>query len=535
MLPLQFLGQNLHFAIHLFMALVFFAMFWLYLDAWSVRKAAKELYKWAGCLLLSLGFLVSGSVIDWQVDQHVFGENAILVIIILQIAGYAALVYGQLIDPLQEVPKTIGIQPKKVTKRNKEAPAIIGSAGTFNYLLPVGAGIVAYLYWRRATKGLERHLKPVAVGFGFIALSHLVSITSMAQSSTDPFVYRLVAPYGWLWWIARLLLLAGALVLARWVWRYLVKRIFSQLFMIFTTMAVTIFMVTAVGFSFLLGSSVQTDTLNNLEKANSSLAYAIDSKKTETLAHSEVIARNPAVATAVSNKDHDELVRLTSGYLENKKLSSMLITTSAGQVLLRAEDPSRWGDSVSEDPLIKRAASGLTTSSATSQQDVFVPLVYFYSSVPIKNTNGQVVGVVQAGLIADTAFVDGIKQATGLDASIYSGTIRSATTLVSQDGKHRLIGVRENNEQITTQVIGQGAVYKGLTSLQNETYLAVYAPLKDHTGRTEGMLLISLPHTTILETAGKSLQMTFLMAIVMILFSVLPVYFIARHITSQVS
>lgn len=535
MLPLQFFGQNLHFAINLFTALVFFAMFWLYLDAWSVRKAAKELYKWTGCLLLSFGFLISGSVIDGLADQHVLGDKAIMLILILQLAGYAALIYGQLIDPLQEVPHTTGIQPKSSAKQSKKAPLLFSTAGAIQFLIPIGAAFTAYLYWRRATVGLERHLKPVAIGFGLTALSHLVSVAGIAQSSTNPVIYRLVAPYGWLWWLAHTLLLAGALVLAGWVWRYLVKRIFSQLFMIFTSMAVAIFLVTAIGFSFLLGNSVQTDTLNSLEKANNSLTYAIDSKKLETLAHSEVIANNPDVARAVSNKDHDELVKLTSGYLESKKLSSMLITTSAGQVLLRAEDPNRWGDSVSEDPLIQRAANGLTTSSAVGQQDVLVPLIYFYSSVPIKNTSGKVVGVVRSGLIADTAFVDGIKQATGVDASIYSGDIRSATTLVAPDGKSRLIGVKENNKQVSSQVIGQGEVFKGLTSLQNESYLAVYAPLKSHTEKTEGMLLISIPHASILETAGKSLQLTFLMATLMVLLSVLPIYFIAKHLTNQVS
>lgn len=537
MLPLQFFSQNLHFAISLTAALVFFAMFWLYLDAWSTRKAYKELLKWLGCLLLSIAYLVTGIVIDASVNQLIFGSWTIGAVLFLKTAGYALLIYGQVIDPLQSAPHTTGIQPKEDSPQtNKGLPAaFVGVGMTLKVLPAIGAIITAYLYWRRATKGLERHLKPVAIGFGLIALSHLLEISSIARSSTDPVIYRLVDDYGLLWWLEHLLLLAGTLVLGRWVWRYLVKRIFSQVFMVFTAMTVAMLLITTISFSFLLVRSVQSDTLNNLESAANTLKYAIDGKKLETMSHAEVIAQNKEVTQAVVNKDHDSLVQLTSEYLKTKKLSSLIITSSAGQVLLRAEDPSRWGDSLSDDPLIQRAANGLSTSSVTGREEVLSPLLYFYSSVPIKNTDGQIVGVILSGLVADTAFVDGIKQATGVDVSVYSGDIRSTTTLTAPDGKSRLIGIKEYNGEVRDQVIEKGEVFKGIISLQNQSYLAVYAPLQNHSSVTQGMLLVARPHTYILETASRSLQLTFLITSVMIFASIIPVYLIAKHITNQVS
>ena len=63
MLPLQFFGQNIHFAINLFAALVFFAVFWLYFDAWTNKHDVKVLAKWLGFLLVAI--FVPGSASSW--------------------------------------------------------------------------------------------------------------------------------------------------------------------------------------------------------------------------------------------------------------------------------------------------------------------------------------------------------------------------------------------------------------------------------------------------------------------------------------
>src|SRR5437868_3630342 len=102
MLPLQFLGQNLHFAISLFAALVFFAVFWLYFDAWlgGGRKQSKDIYKWAGFLLVSLSFVVHATVIDQSVlGQSVFGNTGSAISNILRLIGFVLIILGQLVDP----------------------------------------------------------------------------------------------------------------------------------------------------------------------------------------------------------------------------------------------------------------------------------------------------------------------------------------------------------------------------------------------------------------------------------------------------
>ena len=78
MLITQFLLENLHFAINLFASLVFFAVSWLYLDAWMETKEHKELFKIIGFALFSLAFLVHATYIEQSVlTNAVFNSSLI--------------------------------------------------------------------------------------------------------------------------------------------------------------------------------------------------------------------------------------------------------------------------------------------------------------------------------------------------------------------------------------------------------------------------------------------------------------------------
>src|SRR5882762_7859502 len=183
---LQFFAQNAHFAIYLFAALVCSGIAWLYIDAWSNRHKLKELCKWVGFASLGLSFLAQATVIEQSVlGRSLLGHVTSGLIIIFRLVGYAGIITGNLIDPLQAVPQNKGLvfdepeekkddspatkQPADSATDQPTAKASLGIASFISlsskWLLPAGGLTVAVLYWRRATTGLERHLKPIARGF----------------------------------------------------------------------------------------------------------------------------------------------------------------------------------------------------------------------------------------------------------------------------------------------------------------------------------------------------------------------------------
>lgn len=569
MLPLQFFGQNVHFAISLFAALVFFAVFWLYFDAYSTTKNKKEIWKWAGFLLVSLSFTVHATVIEQSVlGRSIFGDSSATIAGILQALGFIGIIIGQLVDPLQDEPEVAGLETELTANSSVSAPpsaaadmppptksqpsssvptiaeekppqaplpAIVTAKSAYGLVLalPAGALIIALLYLRRATKGLEHHLMPVAVAFFVLFGFELLSLADLASDSTNPTIENLVRPFGWLWMLSHALLFLAALLLGRWVWKYLIKRFQSQLFMLFTTMTLAVFLVTTVSFTFLLMRNIQKSALDNLETAASVLNYALDSKKAETRANAQVVAQNPEVAAAIAAKDHKSLVGLTDTFLETKKQSSLVITNQSGQVLLRAEDPDRWGDSLSSDTLIRRALVGTEGSTIDAKEGVLAPVMLIKTAVPVRDSAGNIAGAAVTGLAIDNTFVDGIKNSTGLDSAIYADNVRAATTFLAPDGKSRWVGTKEEAGAVKNTVLTGGKVYKGSLSVLNRQFLAVYMPLRDGDNAIVGMLFIGQPQSVVLQNAGRSIELTFVVAAILLLLAIIPAYFFSRQLSSQ--
>jgi hypothetical protein len=544
MLPLQFFGQNIHFAIDLFAALVFFAVFWLYFDAWLAQeqKQKKDFLKWAGFLMVAISFAAQATALEQTspLTHTTSSSTAQAAAVVLRLTGYLLIILGLLIEPLQPKPQIEPLEkqfrpkvrPKKTRKKNL-ASLIFSPSGNLTFGLPLGALFICLLYLRRATVGLERHLKLIAIAFASLFGFELLSLCALARNTTNPTVENLAKAFGPAWIAAHVLLLASAILLGVWVWKYLLERFISQLFMIFTSVILFIFLITTVSFTFLLTRNIQNDTLSNLNTAAGVLNYALDAKKAETKANAEALATNPLLVQALLARDHKALLMLTDDFLANKKQSSMLITSNSAQVLLRAEDPERWGDSLSSDTQVRRAVIGSASSSITTKEGVLSPLVYIKSTAPIEDSNKNIVGTVSVGLVIDNAFVDGIKHATGLDSAIYSNNIRSATTFLVPDGKSRWVGVAENSKQIKQNVLINGKTFKGPISVLNRSYLAVYAPLKDVDNNIVGMIFIGKSQAEVLQTANHSIELTFLVTAVLMVLSIWPSYIVARHIARQ--
>ncbi|HSX29236.1 MAG TPA: cache domain-containing protein [Candidatus Saccharimonadales bacterium] len=525
-------------------ALVFFAVFWLYFDAWTNKKQAKDLAKWSGFLLVALSFVVHATMIeDSALATHVLGTASAVIELTLKIAGYGAIIYGLVIDPLLPIPVSQSIEDELLEEKYKAVPlkktskakavVLAGPFKMIQILPPFGALAIAILYWRRATTGLERHLKPVGIAFGLLFASEFAGLAPLLRSSTNPNVAHLVASFGPLWITEHVFLLAGTIVLGRWVWRYLTERFLSQLFILFTASTLAIFLLTTLSFTYLLMRNIQSETLGNLDTASKVLNYALDAKKAETLANTQVIAQTPEIAEAVTAKDHNALVTLTSDFLITKKQSSLIITSKTGQVLLRAEDPDRWGDSLSSDTLVRRALIGESASSTTTKEDIIAPLLYIKSVVPLRNASKEIVGTVTVGLIADNAFVDGVKHATGLDSALYAANVRSATSFVLPDGVTRAVGVKETNKAVAETVLHQGKTYKGELSVLNRPFLGVYAPIKDADNLVIGMTFLGKPQSTMLRAAGRSIELTFVVAAVLLVVSIIPAYLMAKYLSKQ--
>lgn len=526
----------MHFAISLCASLVMFAVAWLNFDAWTNRKRLHSLLIFLGFLFLSFSFLVSAANVEQlnTLSHHV--SRLELISQAIRFVGIILIIVAQIISPLQKVP--VHQQQNATQPSDKKLPTLFAGASIKQGLLGFGTTLASLLagllYWRRAHKGMERHLKPVAFGFFALTAYQVLLLAHTFRSTDNIIVYNLVAPFGPVWILEQAVLLLAAAIFGKWVWKYLTKRFTSQLFMIFVAGIVTVFVIITLLFTALLLRNIQTNTLNSLKVTANVLSYALESKRADTRATAKSIANEPSYVSAIAKKDHNQLKQLSKDFLANEKQSTLIITDEDGQVLLRAEDVDRWGDSISSDALLRRALIGEIQSSVSSVQSVIAPTVLIKSTVPVRDSSNAIIGTITSGVALDNSFVDGIKKTTGLGASIYSGNIRSATTTLSADAKSRWVGVKEETPKVNNVVLRDGQTYAGSLSILNTDYLAVYAPLRDVDNEVIGMVVIGQPSIQILQTANNSIQKTFILTVCLLLLSIIPAYTVSRYIERQI-
>lgn len=521
----QFILQNAHFALNLFAAFVFFACFWLYLDAWILKRNAKDSLKFAGFLLLSLSFAIHATVLESTILTNPVLSTEVYEFLFtsFRISGYIALILGISFETLQKRPhQTFVIIPAGLSFFDFSA-----------VFLPILCAVVGLLYLRRASLGLEKHLKPVALAFFALSISEVISLSALFRSTDNVMLLQLVSPFGLFWFLEHIFLLIVLIILGRWVFGYLLKRIQTQLIMLFTLTIIVIFLVTTVTFTFLLLRDLQKNLLNFISTDVNVLSFAIDSMKQATLSDAQVLAQNSLIQEAVINRDRKTLYELTSSYLFTKKQSFLVVTDSKGEVLMRGEDPEKMGDSFAEDSLVKRSLLGEKISTVVVKEGAIAPEVSVRSLTPIK-INEEIKGVVILGTKIDNSFVDGIKAATKLETAVYANNIRSATTIVALDGKSRYIGIKEESEEVKKTVLDEGKTFTGPITILNTPYFAAFAPLKDVDSNPIGMLFVGREQITILQTASQSIQLTFVVTVLLLIISVFPASLIARYIAYQV-
>ncbi len=530
-IQIQFILQYIHFALNLFVAFVFFAVFWLFLDAWTTQKEIKNLLKAFGFFFLSISFLVHSTYVEQIAFADQFGLNAMNLFAsnILRGSGYILLILGLLKDPIQKKPhydetgeKTFAILPFGLTLP-ASIPLLFGGC----------SAIIGGIFLHHSTKGLEKHLKPLAIVFFIISLSEFFSLAENFRSSSNVAINSLAAAFGPMWILEHVLLLIAAVILGKWVFTYLLKRLQTQLFMIMSTGIIAIFIITTMIFTFLLLQNFRQDGITHLQTDSNVLLFAMESKKEQTLSDAEVVAQNPQVTAAIASKDKMTLKNLVTSILETKKQGSLLIISPTGEVLARGEDPGRIGDSFANDSIFQHVIRGQNISSVVTKDGVLAPEISIVSGTPIKDATGTIVGVVLVGSPIDSAFVDGVRKATNLSVSVYASNILSATTFLAPDGKSRLLGIKEETPQIKKTVLENGHAYSGSVSILNVPYFAVYLPLKDSDQIPIGMLFVGSLQLGVLQAAGKSIELTFLITALLVVLSIIPAYLISKYISYQ--
>ena len=507
-----------HFALAAFTAFVFFAAGLLFLDSWQIDKLKKTL------LIRSVGFflLSTSSVL------HATSIETSLLIAVLQflkVFGLILILISLVTEPVLHKPgKTLAIFfPLSL-------PALSLSLIPLSSVLML---LIAAWYFRRLIEGLEHQLKSASIAFFLLSLGEFLRISSAWSVTSNVFWSKLLADYSFIWNLEHLFEATGILILALWVFGYIRFRLQIELFVMTFASTLVIFVVTTFLFTFILLKNLEEDALSHLKTDVNVLQYALDRLQLETLSHARAVAQDSDFKQAFTNNS-ERLYTITSDFMLLQNTNFLDVASSSGEVLIRAEDRERKGDNIAYDPVVKSALAGQQLATIISKEGITSSEVLIKAAIPIKKTkSSSVAGVVSTGFVIDSAFVDGVKDITGLDAAVFGGNKRAATTFVAPDGKSRFVGTLETNKDILRKVLEKGEDYIGTSNVLNQPYYTAYAPLKTYGGKPIGMLFVGKPQITLYKTAQKSIELTFLGSVILMILSIIPAYFLSRYIVEN--
>jgi two-component system NtrC family sensor kinase len=267
----------------------------------------------------------------------------------------------------------------------------------------------------------------------------------------------------------------------------------------------------------------------------------------------------------------DELVRVKVG----ESLDLLNITDPSGKVLLRANNPSLFGDSQYHNELVAAVMDRNVPVAGTlilSEEDIqlesqtlveqahftfiYTPMararteteetsgMMLEAAAPIFDYQNHLLGILYGGILLNRNFeiVDEIKstvfqdlQYKGQDigtATIFQDDLRISTNVKNGDGS-RAIGTRVS-EEVYNQVVVNGEPYTGRAYVVNNWYITAYEPIKNMDHQIIGILYVGILEQKYVDIKQQTVLVFLSIALIGVLVSTVLAYMLSRSISGPI-
>ncbi len=346
-----------------------------------------------------------------------------------------------------------------------------------NHLLSISTSLLSFIaasyYYRKSHIGLEKHLTPLFVIFLLFSLAEILSVHRFFISTTNPILFPWVKNYGIVWFVRIILMLVSSTLLSRWVFKYLLKRLQTQVFIFFNFFVAIIFVTTTFSFSALIFHNLITSILRQTTIEAKMFQNHLTSLASQVNSDTQAFAQSPEVITALKLNDKVSLATLSAQFLLDKHYTSV--------------------DYNEISPGLVRVDNHFQIQATNHQVSVTQSINSTYLARYTTNTDQKLL------LIADNYILASSFQPELVLGLKTSPTNPSSITLLGQD------------------------------------YFASYLTLTDADNLPLGSLVSVLPVTSIVSLATATLHTAFIIILCLELLFLLPAFFIARYLENQFS
>jgi len=213
------------------------------------------------------------------------------------------------------------------------------------------------------------------------------------------------------------------------LWKRLSIRHKITLLIVLTIMLVTITIIPAI--SYLIRDALLKQQQNHLESVKNLVTKLFDDYQSTVMNYTKLFSNDREIKDTLFyhtelSGEREHPLRAVSRLHKSFDVSSIELGDSSGRVVAKAEDPGRYDENRSSDPLIKNALKGKVVSGIVLSEKGFV----IKASVPVYYNENQIIGTITSGILLDDVLLKKIKELSNTDLMIIDGAnnVISSTT-----------------------------------------------------------------------------------------------------------
>lgn len=227
---------------------------------------------------------------------------------------------------------------------------------------------------------------------------------------------------------------------------------------------------------------------------------------------------------SLKESNRDMMVNLGKEAMKNFSLDYWVVTDKKGNVIARAQEPEKFGDSIANQVNIQKALKGEKSVGIENGTDGKPSIL---AGCPIIDENGNLIGAVSIGyLFSSDVFADKISKILDSEVTIFNGLERVGTTL--KDGDKRLTGTKLENEEVEDTVLKKGNKLSGTVVIFNKQYYSVYTPIFDVNNKIVGLYFVGEPISIIKPLVSSLTIFQLISSIIVMIISILVLSLVLR-------
>ena len=218
------------------------------------------------------------------------------------------------------------------------------------------------------------------------------------------------------------------------------------------------------------------------------------------------------------------------GYLQNRKelfvIDAFVVTDARGYVLLRTNDPQRYGDAGAYSPGIAAAMEGRITSVYVSNPSFPLAMA---ATAPIFDESGTLIGTIVSTFdVSLESYVDNYSAIFNAQVSFYAGSRRISTSIQDAQG-NRAIGYYAAPPVIEA-VIGGREPLRLTVSINDIEHHGMYLPLFGRPDEVIGMFFIGFSTEPTRDAAGYMRETLLIIGVLSAIVAALVMLVLSRAI-----